>query len=214
MLQNVNHVIASDRDMRAETDNALMLRFQVQRDFVAFERLFIRHKDVLLRFLVKLVGTRAGAEDASQHTWMKVIEVARKGTYAESRGAAFRTWLFTLARNHVIDEHHRKFSATRTVLLPDEANHEIWEKAGSLASVDPLAAVARHELVDRILQALALLPIEQREVIALWASGVDPADIAAMTNAPRETVLSRKKYAIAKLRKALGESVALEQNHE
>jgi RNA polymerase sigma-70 factor, ECF subfamily len=200
----------------SETDDELMIRFQHRRDFAAFEQLFLRHKDVLLRFLVRLVRTRASAEDASQHTWLKVIEVARKGAYALGQGAAFRTWLFAMARNHVIDEHHRKLAATHTVLLSDSCNNEAWHCVPEVngASPDPAVEVGRGELIERIQHALARLPFEQREVIALWISGIDPMDIASMTNAPRETVLSRKKYAIAKLRKSLHAVLASERQHD
>jgi hypothetical protein len=51
--------------------------------------------------------------------------------------------------------------------------------------------------------AILQLPREQQEVIALWAAGIDPASIAATARAPRETVFSRRKYAIAKLRSSL-----------
>jgi len=49
-------------------------------------------------------------------------------------------------------------------------------------------------------------------VIALWIAEVEPAAIAEITGAPRDTVLSRKKYALAKLRSALSD-LLLEGDH-
>jgi DNA-directed RNA polymerase specialized sigma24 family protein len=49
-------------------------------------------------------------------------------------------------------------------------------------------------------------------VIALWIAEVEPAAIAVITGAPRDTVLSRKKYALAKLRSALSD-LLLEGDH-
>jgi RNA polymerase sigma-70 factor, ECF subfamily len=199
--------------MSAETDDELMMRFQRDGDLSAFEQLFGRHKDVLVRFLLRLTGAHASAEDASQQTWLKVIEVARKGNYATDRVASFRTWLFTLARHHVIDEHRRKLAATRMVALPEGQCDEILMSAvgADATAADPARHAMQDEVARYIHEAIATLPFEQREVIALWASGIDPMDIANITAAPRETVMSRKKYGIAKLREALLHVLAGEQ---
>jgi len=97
----------------ADGDDELMFRFQRDHDYQAFEELFGRHKDVLLRFLARLLGDIATAHDASQQTWLKVIEVARRQDYLAQPDARFRTWLLTLARNHAIDEYQRKFESLR-----------------------------------------------------------------------------------------------------
>lgn len=180
----------------------LMLRFQRERDYAAFEQLFLRHKDPLLRFLVGLASNHAIAEDVSQRTWLKVIDAARRTAYAERPGVVFRTWLFAIARNEFIDEYKRKFAETRTVPLPDNL-HEAGAQ-GHDPAPDPSDLVHRQEMVRHLDEAMRTLPFEQREVVALWAAGVELDAIVAITGAPRDTVLSRRKYAIAKLRTALG----------
>jgi RNA polymerase sigma-70 factor (ECF subfamily) len=188
-------------------DDELMFRFQRDHDYPAFEELFERHKDVLLRFLARLLGDLAAAHDVSQQTWLKVIEVARRQGYRAQPEARFRTWLLTLARNHVIDEYQRKFAATRTVALNEELreNSQHGPMAGQQAAPDPLDDAHRVQIAKRLYEAIRALPLEQREVIALWAIEIEPAAIAVITGAPRETVLSRKKYALAKLRSALSD---------
>jgi RNA polymerase sigma-70 factor, ECF subfamily len=181
-----------------EADDAeLMLAFQVERDYGAFEALFHRHKDMLLRFLARLSGNPAIAEDVSQQTWLKVIDVARRGAYTRRPDVAFRTWLCTLARNHFVDEFQRKFVVSRADPLPDDFDN--LPDSGA----DPLEALDRREMARRVDAALRQLPFEQREVIALWAADVGIDAIAAMVGAPRDTILSRRKYALAKLRLAL-----------
>ena len=188
-----------------EADDAeLMLAFQTERDYGAFEALFCRHKDMLLRFLARLAGNVAIAEDVSQQTWLKVIDVARRGGYARRHDVAFRTWLCTLARNHFVDEFQRKFAVARTQPLPDDFENSPGEGA------DPLEALDRYEQAKRVDAALRQLPFEQREVITLWAADVGVDAIAAMVGAPRDTILSRRKYALAKLRHALAASSAEE----
>jgi RNA polymerase sigma-70 factor (ECF subfamily) len=187
--------------MDAADDADLMYRFQSERDYEAFQRLFMRHKDALLRFLLRLAGERAIAEDASQHTWLKAIDVARQGTFEVRAGVTFRTWLYTLARNYFIDEYHRKAAYARAVPLADEVPEHARDQFP--LPVDPIEALHERQLSQHLNAALHRLPFEQREVIALWAAGVDLDTIVTMVGAPRDTILSRKKYALAKLRTAL-----------
>ena len=198
----------------ADGDDELMFRFQREHDYAAFEELFSRHKDVLLRFLARLLGDVATAHDASQQTWLKVIEVARRQDYLAQTDARFRTWLLTLARNHAIDEYQRKFAVTRTVALTDELRERSLNgpNSGQQAASDPLDDANRLQISQRMSEAIQTLPVEQREVIALWIAEVEPAAIAVITGAPRDTVLSRKKYALAKLRNALSD-LLMEGDH-
>lgn len=197
----------------ADGDDELMFRFQRDHDYTAFEELFGRHKDVLLRFLARLLGDLAAAHDASQQTWLKVIEVARRQDYLAQTDARFRTWLLTLARNHAIDEYQRKFAATRTVALTDELREKsLHGPTAGQAPPDPLDDTHRQQVAERLATAIQALPLEQREVIALWIAEVEPAAIAEITGAPRDTVLSRKKYALAKLRSALSD-LLMEGDH-
>jgi RNA polymerase sigma-70 factor (ECF subfamily) len=195
--------------MDAADDADLMLSFQRARDYSAFERLFVRHKDGLLRFLVRLTGEPAMAEDASQHTWLKVIDVARQGAFEARSGVTFRTWLFTLARNHFIDEYQRKAAYARRVPLPAELPEEA--SLPHAAQPTPLDILQEKQLSEHLNRALRRLPFEQREVIALWAAGVELDTMASMIGAPRDTILSRKKYALAKLRAVMGTALAEER---
>jgi len=180
--------------MTERSDADLMLAFQRERNYEAFEELFGRHKEALFRYLMRLAGHRPTAEDASQQTWLKVIDVARAGGYEERPAVAFRTWVFTLARNHFIDHYKRSFAETRKAPLPED------EDAPGSGPLDLIEAAQTRSQVRR---AMLTLPFEQRDVLSLWAAGVEIDQIAAMTGAPRETVLSRKKYAISKLRSAI-----------
>jgi RNA polymerase sigma-70 factor, ECF subfamily len=184
--------------MPAHDDAQLMLRFQRDGDWTALERLFERNREALLRFLTRLSRNRAVAEDVAQQTWLKVIDVASQGAFAAASGVAFRTWLCTLARNHFIDEYRRKFAAARSVPLPADLGATLAES--HRVEPDPAEPLDERQRNARLHRALQRLPLEQRRVVALWADGVRIGAIAALTQAPRDTVLSRKKYALAKLR--------------
>jgi RNA polymerase sigma factor (sigma-70 family) len=187
--------------MDAADDTDLMLRFQSAQDHVAFEQLLMRHKDGLLRFLLRLTGELATAEDASQQTWLKVIDIARQGAYEAGSGSTFRTWLYTLARNHFIDEYRRKAEYARRVPLEPDVHEQ--PSAERPSPRDPSDVLHQKQLIEHVNRALCRLPFEQREVIALWAAGFALETMVAMTGAPRETLLSRKKYALTKLRAAM-----------
>jgi RNA polymerase sigma-70 factor (ECF subfamily) len=184
--------------MLAQHDAELMLRFQQEGDRAALAHLVERNGGALLRFLIRLSRNRTIAEDVAQQTWLKVIDVARQGTFAAASGVAFRTWLCTLARNHFIDEYQRKFAVVRTVPLPADFCTVLAE-AHRLVP-DPAEPLDARQRTVRLRKALQRLPFEQRQVVALWAGGMRIGAIAALTAAPRDTVLSRKKYALAKLR--------------
>jgi hypothetical protein len=175
--------------MPAHEDAQLMLRFQRDGDRTALERLFERNRGALLRFLTRLSRNHAVAEDVAQQTWLKVIDVANQGAFAAASGVAFRTWLCTLARNHFIDEYRRKFAAARSVPLPADLGAAL--AAAHRVAPDPAARRGR--------------PVEPRGVGAFGAVGMRSGASGAPTDAPRDTVLSRKKYALAKLRVMLHE---------
>lgn len=175
-----------------------MLRFQEDGDYSAFEELFRRHKDAFVAFLTRLSGERMVAEDVSQQVWLKLIDVARSGGY--SAGARFRTYLYTLGRNRYIDEHHRKHAASRTERWDEE---DTADAAAGRGRADLPDEAQREALGSALDAALRKLPLEQREVIALWSNGASIELMTSVTGAPRETVLSRRKYALRKLRRSL-----------
>lgn len=190
-------------DAGDDSDAALMLRFQAARDFEAFQTLFDRNKTAFLGYLRSLTGNSATAEDISQHCWLRLIELAKRNGYRATQGASFRTFLFTLGRNRFLDEYVRKHEVAKRLDTNVDAALEAQPDAHSQAS-DPQRLLASAEGRQALLRAVDALPLEQREVIALWTAGASIKEMVALTGAPRDTVLSRKKYALTKLRQSLG----------
>lgn len=179
-----------------------MQQFQEGGDLIAFETLFARRKQALFNFLRRLSGDVTIAEEVSQQVWLTLIEIARQGRYQIRSNAAFKTYLFTLGRNRYVDEYLKRHEATRTRSYDDLGFEE--RVASEPAIVDcPGAVVDDAERAEKLNEALANLPFEQRDVIALWASGVETKIVAHMTGVSLNTVLSRKKYAVKKLREAI-----------
>jgi RNA polymerase sigma factor (sigma-70 family) len=188
--------------LESADDASLIDSFQKTGSKPAFEVVFGRNKDSLYRFLLQLSGVEAIAQDISQYAWLKVLELAREGQYRSERGATFRTFLFTLARNRYFDEYHRRHGAVRSESLDDYI-----ERAGDPAAEeewDPSAIVNDAQVRATIRSALAQLPAEQFEVVSLWMQGFALTEVAQITGAPWHTVVSRKTYALRKLKASLG----------
>ena len=174
-------------------DDALMLAFAAG-DASAFEVLYHRHRDRLYRFLVRQLRSPALADDVFQDVWQRVI-AAREGWRPE---ALFTTWLYRIAHNRLAD-HWR--AARHRPPAPDDAD------ARTAAIVDPDTPERQADAFEqrrRLHQALDALPAEQREVLLLRLEHeLTLEEIGDITGAGRETVKSRLRYAMDKLRAML-----------
>jgi RNA polymerase sigma-70 factor (ECF subfamily) len=175
-----------------ETDESLMLRYG-RGDVTAFDTLYRRHRGPVFRFLARQVRHGGAAEELSQDVWMGVIR-ARSRYRSDAR---FTTWLYTIARNRLIDHHRAGERLTRGLGQPTDTAPE------DLASGLPGAGRvldAGHAL-SRLLELVAALPAEQREAFLLREEGgLDVAEIAQVTGVGHETAKSRLRYAVTKLR--------------
>ena len=187
---------AAPTSAREATDAELVAIYARDGDRQAFDTLFLRHKQAVYSVLWSLSGNRAITEDLSQHCWLRLIEAIGNGSFRVTEEGSVRSYLIRVGRNRYIDEYQRKHAESRTDSLTDAD-----EPAG--ASPGAAEAAADTESGDRIGAAIAALPAEQRDVVALWLHGCTIKEMVAITGAPRDTVLSRTKYALKKLRGAL-----------
>lgn len=166
-----------------------------QGDEQAFETLYRRWSPPVFRFLQRQAG-RELADELLQDTWLKAIR-GRDGYDARQR---FASWLFTLARHCMIDEFRRR--SVRPVLDTDAGEDPAETLAGQ--EQDPAGAVAAERDQGALSRALAVLPPEQREVVLMrWEGGLTLEEIGAITGVGRETVKSRLRYAMNRLREEL-----------
>jgi RNA polymerase sigma-70 factor, ECF subfamily len=175
-------------------DRELMLRY-AQGDTRAFEALYGRHRQPLYRYLVRLSGDTATAQDLFQEVWLRVI--ASRNRY-EPR-APFAPFLFRIAYNCCVDHGRRRRTRAE---IPQSEPQEWLSRAP--ASTEPDSAAANAQLRARLQAAVAALPAEQRDVFLLYEeSGLSLEQIASITDVPTETAKSRLRYAVNKLRSAL-----------
>ena len=177
-------------------DEELMLRYR-DGDVAAFDTLYARHRGPLFRYLARQCGERAIAEELFQDVWMNLIRSRQR---YEVR-ASFKTLLYRMAHNRLVDHYRSRGSR------PNPGHGEGLDP-DALPNPDP-SQEARLESARRagdLARALAALPGEQREAFLLHEeAGLGLEAIAETTGVGRETVKSRLRYALAKLRAALAE---------
>ncbi len=156
----------------------------------ALRALHDEHAPALWRYVVWLCGDRELAQDVVQET---LLRAWKRPVQLEGSGTSARAWLFTVARNLVIDEYRSA-----------RARHE------SPAAVMPERVSADH--TDSVLDAwlvsdaLAQLSPEHRLVVVhAYYRGLSVAAIARILEIPEGTVKSRAYYAVRALRTAFEE---------
>ena len=175
---------------RESTDIARGLR---RRDPDLLDRLIAQYQHRLLRYLVYLTGRRELAEDLFQETWIRVLE---RGHQFNDR-YAFSTWLFTVARNLVIDYMRRTQPASLDGLMDDEDKPVEFPATGQPSAFD---LTHLHEQSERISAGLQHLPAEYREALVLrFQEGMSLEEIATVASVPLGTVKSRIYRALSAL---------------
>lgn len=164
------------------------------------EALYMTENAALVRWLARRTSNVAMAEDIAQITWLKVLGAVSQNRCDCSRSAGLRGYLYTVARNTHLDECARDQGGQRTMPI-DPAEFDEWPDDAPTG--DPELNAARLQADARLAVAVRRLPAEQRRVVLLWAQGVSIKALSAACAAPADTVLSRKKYAFARLRREL-----------
>lgn len=177
----------------AATDDALMQAW-AGGDVRAFEQLYARHKGPLYRFVLRQLRDSALADEIFQDVWQRVI-AARDGWRPD---AAFSTWLYRIAHNR-LNDHWR--AAKHRPAAPTDADARI---AAVADPETPERTLSDFEQRRRLRMALDELPEEQREVLLLrLEQELTLEQIGEITGTGRETVKSRLRYAMDKLRARL-----------
>jgi RNA polymerase sigma factor (sigma-70 family) len=184
------------------SDEHLMHAFATG-DAGAFETLYDRHALPVWRFVQRSVQDTALADDLVQDVW---FNLARQAPSYEAR-ARFRTWLFTLAHNRMVDhwrQHSRRGQHHTSLDATTEDGASLAETLAAESGFGPERQLTSREQAQALLDALAALPAPQREAFLLQAEGgLSVVEIASTTGVSTETAKSRLRYARARLRETL-----------
>jgi RNA polymerase sigma-70 factor (ECF subfamily) len=185
-------------------DEDLMLAYAAG-DATAFDALYARHRGGLYRYLMRHCGHAGIVDELFQDVWLSAVRA--RTTYVPS--AKFTTWLYRIAHNRLID-HWRATGQVELVAAgsggDDDDDDDVLAALPGARSDDPEIRASAREISMRLRTALSTLPPAQREVFLLHQEGgLDLSEIAELTGAGIETVKSRLRYALAKLRTELGD---------
>ena len=167
-------------------ENTEIARGLRRRDPDLLDHLIEKYQHRLLRYLLYLTGRREMAEDFFQETWIRVLE---RGSQYDGRHE-FSTWLFTIARNLVIDDLRRKRPASLDSLADEDAAAPFDLPAtGQPSAFD---ATVQREQNEQISAGMQHISAECRESLLLrFQEGMSLEEIATVTGAPLGTVKSR-----------------------
>lgn len=185
-------------DEAAPADETLMLGFAAG-DARAFEMLYDRHALPVWRFVQRSVHDRALTDDLVQDVWFSLV---RQAPRYEPR-ARFRTWLFTLAHHRLVD-HWRTHKAHASLDAATDDGATLADTLAADSGFGPVRQLQSREQAQALLDALAALPLPQREAFLLQAEGgLSLVEIAEATGVNAETAKSRLRYARERLRHTL-----------
>jgi RNA polymerase sigma factor (sigma-70 family) len=158
----------------------------------------------LRRFIRRRVGDPRDVEDVLQDVFYELVEANRLLVPIEH----VTGWLFQVARNRITDLFRRQRPGPLAGAAADEAGESL-RLDELLPSLDdgPEALYVRGVLLEALLAAIDELPAEQRDVfVAHELEGRSFREMSAATGVGVNTLLSRKRYAVLRLRDRLREA--------
>ena len=170
----------------SSSDDAL-IRQVAEGDQSAMRALFARHRVALYRWLLRLVGDEALAEDLLSEVFLVVW---RQAASFEGRSSV-STWLLVIARNKAVSTRRRRTDAE----LDEESASNVPDTAD-----DPEVALLKKNRAELLRQSIARLSPEHREVVDLvYYHGKAVTEVAEIIGINEATVKTRMFYARKKL---------------
>lgn len=180
-------------------DDETLVRLIVEARTEALGELYDRYGRLVFGLALNAVGDPATAEEIAQDVFLRVWQRARQ--YRADR-AKVSTWLTSITRHRAIDQLRRDGSRPQQHSV---AWADLAPGAEPSASSPEQATAAALERA-RVRAAVARLPAEQRQVLALaYFQGLTQSQIAETLALPLGTVKTRLRLGMQKLREMLQE---------
>jgi RNA polymerase sigma factor (sigma-70 family) len=191
------------------SDEDLMLRYS-SGDLDAFKELYQRHSHGLYRFIAWRSPRKEWVDEVMQESWASLHQARARYEALSS----FRTYLYQIARNRLIDLMRQHQMVLASDLGKDEDSGAVFDQLAD-ASQDmqsPEDMLDSKQQVAGLHEAIRTLPHDQREALVLQQfNGMSLEEIAHLAAVPVETIKSRLRYAMRKLRQHLVENLATQE---
>jgi RNA polymerase sigma-70 factor (ECF subfamily) len=191
-------ILTAEAAREVERENAAIARGLKRQDPELMDQLIETYQHRLMRYLMFLTSKREVAEDLFQEVWIRVL---RRGSQYNGK-ARFDTWIFTIARNLVIDLSRKRTMASLDEMREggeDERPFEIVQDGPS-----PLEQFQFRENAAELSAVMLTLEPSYREVLTLrFHEEMSLEEIATVTRAPLSTVKSRLYRGLAALKPQL-----------
>ncbi|HYP54047.1 MAG TPA: sigma-70 family RNA polymerase sigma factor [Pyrinomonadaceae bacterium] len=188
----------SPERVEADAREAELLRSVARGDERAFAALYDSYSAILFGLLLRILNSRAEAEDVLQEVFLQIWQ--RAANFDETRGRPF-TWMVTMARSRAIDR-------LRAVGSRERAAVASAADAPANEFIDAVEETYRSEQAETVRRALSAIPEEQRRTLLLaYVEGLSQSEIAGRLGEPLGTVKTRTRSGLMKLRELLGARV-------
>ena len=174
-------------------------------DTRAFHILYTRHEKPLYRYVRRVLGAGlvTQVDEVFQDTWMKLVDA--RDSWQARDNASFKTWLYTLAHHRAVDilrKTGREISADEGW---DDDAENAWQQWPAATAEQPEQKAFWNKAGQQLLHCLDGLPALQRAAFLLHhEDGLSLEEMTQVLNAEFETVKSRLRYALSKLRTCMG----------
>lgn len=172
----------------------------------AFQTLYTRHEKPLFRYVRRILGAGlvTQVDEVFQDTWMKLVDA--RDSWQPRENASFKTWLYTLAHHRAVDilrKSGREVSTDEG--WTDDDSENAWQQWPAATAEQPEQKAFWNKAGQQLLHCLEDLPALQRAAFLLHhEDGLSLEEMTQVLNAEFETVKSRLRYALSKLRTCMG----------
>ncbi len=169
-----------------------------RRDPDLLDHLIELYQHRLFRYLTYITANKERAEDFFQETWIRVLE---RGHQYDGK-SKFESWLFTIARNLVIDWQRSKKAQSLDSLTDPEQESPL--QLANEKELSPLQQVLSRETEETVQASLEKIPAIYREVLVLrFQEELQIEEMATVLSVNISTVKSRLYRGLTALRSAL-----------
>jgi len=161
-------------------------------------RIFEEEKEKLLIFIRRKISRTEDAEDILQDVFFNTL----RGYSVTEPIENLTGWLYISARNRIIDFYRRR--KQQHISLDDTEQAVTLESLVRERHLNPETFFFHRLLADTLSEAIEALPEKQQQIVILqMIEGRTFQEISEATGESINTLLSRKRYAVQRLRKVL-----------